>query len=209
MIAMQVGTNVRVMHQDLSDLVTVANLGNLGSGLVFDPNRDVLYAANSTDVIAYDAHTWAEEYRFDIGETVPPGRPFDNGEMTVSDDGAWLFFATPTGVRVYPLAGSGAAADRSAGSQGRLATIPSPEVASLPVALVGVSLSFERQRTTIALPSASSEAALDMLSPVALAIDAWTSSNDTAVRTPTRSHPAGLTQDIDFDLWAGLMINSL
>jgi hypothetical protein len=100
LIAMEVGSNVRPLDRNLN---VVAALSNLGGGLVFDPARDVLYAANSTQIVAYDTNTWAEDFRIDIGQTVPSAAPFGNGEMTVSDDGQWLFLATPTGVRVYPL----------------------------------------------------------------------------------------------------------
>jgi hypothetical protein len=75
--------------------------------VVFDPTRDVLYAATSTQIIAYDTNTWAELHRFDIGQNVSSGTPFGNGEMTVSDDGSLLFFSTSAGVRIYPLGGFG------------------------------------------------------------------------------------------------------
>jgi sugar lactone lactonase YvrE len=102
LIAMNLGSDVRIMDPTLNVLVT---LHNLGSGLVFDPTRDILYAATSTQIIAYDTTTWAESYRFNIGQTVPAATPFGSGEMTVSDDGSLLFFSTPTGVRVYALGG--------------------------------------------------------------------------------------------------------
>jgi hypothetical protein len=105
LIAMKLGSDVRVMDPSLNLVVT---LHNLGSGLVFDPTRDVLYAATSTQIIAYDTTTWAESYRFNVGQTVPTAAPFSSGEMKVSDNGSLLFFSTPTGVRVYPLGGGGA-----------------------------------------------------------------------------------------------------
>jgi sugar lactone lactonase YvrE len=104
LIAMAIRNNLWVLDPGLNRLVALANPG---SGLVFDPTRDVLYAATSTQIIAYDTHMWMELYRFDIGQTVPAGTPFGNGEMTVSDDGSFLFFSTPTGVRVYSLGGGG------------------------------------------------------------------------------------------------------
>jgi ribosomal protein L24E len=104
LIAMKLGSDVRVTDPSLNLVVT---LHNLGGGLVFDSTRDLLYAATSTQIIAYDTTTWAESYRFDIGQTVPAATPFGSGEMTVSDDGSLLFFSTPTGVRVYSLGGGG------------------------------------------------------------------------------------------------------
>jgi hypothetical protein len=120
LIAMNVGTNVRVLDRNLAVMTTLAGLGG---GLVFDPARDVLYAANSTQIIGYDTHTWAEEFRIDIGQAVPASAPFGNGEMTVSDDGQWLFLATPTGVRVYPLG-----APASAGGAGGASREVVPEL---------------------------------------------------------------------------------
>jgi hypothetical protein len=99
-IAMAVGSDVQIRDPNLN---LVTTLPNLGGGLAFDPTRDILYAATSTQIIAYDTNTWTEAYRFDIGETVPAARPFSNGEMTVSGDGSLLFFSTPSGVRVYTL----------------------------------------------------------------------------------------------------------
>jgi sugar lactone lactonase YvrE len=107
LIAMKVGTDVRILGPGLNPVRT---LPNLGGGLVFDPTRDVLYAATSTQIIAYDTNTWTELYRLDIGQTVPSATPFGSGEMTVSDDGSLLFYSTPSGVRVYTLGGSGGAA---------------------------------------------------------------------------------------------------
>jgi ribosomal protein L24E len=106
LIAMKLGSDVRVMDPSLNLVVT---LHNLGGGLVFDTTRDMVYAATSTQIIAYDTTTWAESYRFNIGQTVPTATPFDSGEMKVSDDGSLLFFSTPTGVRIYPLGSGGGA----------------------------------------------------------------------------------------------------
>jgi hypothetical protein len=100
LIAMEVGSSAQIRDANLN---LVATLPNLGGGLAFDPTRDILYAATSTQIIAYDTNTWAEDYRFNIGETVPAATPFSNGEMTVSGDGSLLFFSTPSGVRVYTL----------------------------------------------------------------------------------------------------------
>jgi hypothetical protein len=103
LIAMDVGTNVWVLDRYLHLLVT---LPSLGSGLVFDPTRDILYAATTTQILAIDTNTWMPLYGFNIGQTVPAGTPFGSGEMTMSDDGSLLFFSTPTGVRVYGIPGN-------------------------------------------------------------------------------------------------------
>jgi hypothetical protein len=111
LIAMEIDTSVRIMDRNLH---LVTTLTNLGGGLVFDPTRNVLYAATSTQIIAYDTTTWTELYRFDIGQTVSSVTAFGTGEMTVSDDGSFLFLSTPGGVRVYTVTGSGGAAAPSA-----------------------------------------------------------------------------------------------
>jgi sugar lactone lactonase YvrE len=104
LIAMGLGSDVRVMDPNLN---VVTTLHNLGGGQVFDTTRDLLYAATATQIIAYNTTTWAESYRFDIGQTIPSASPFGSGEMMVSDDGMFLFLSTPTGVRVYALGGGG------------------------------------------------------------------------------------------------------
>ena len=81
--------------------------------MAFDPNLDVIYVANSTtdQVIAYDTATWKEKYRLAVGEDVGVASPLDNGMMTVSSDGRWLFLSTNQGVRVLALpVGTGVAA---------------------------------------------------------------------------------------------------
>jgi hypothetical protein len=93
----------RIMDASLHILAT---LPNLGSGLAFDPTRDVLYGATTTQIIAYNTNTWAEISRFNIGETVSIATPFGNGEMAVSNDGGELFYSTSSGVRLYQLPSS-------------------------------------------------------------------------------------------------------
>jgi sugar lactone lactonase YvrE len=96
--------NIQIRDRGLN---LVHTLTGLTGGMVFDPTRDVLYGATSTQIIAYDTNSWTELYRFDIGQSVSSATPFGNGEMRVSDDGSWLFFSTSAGVRVYLLGGTG------------------------------------------------------------------------------------------------------
>ncbi len=91
------------------DFQAVHSLGTrYRGGLAFDPLRDILYAVDSTAgvVVAFDTNTWAERFRLNVGETYPDSRPFDNGILTVSADGKWLFVSTPSGVRVVALPGN-------------------------------------------------------------------------------------------------------
>jgi hypothetical protein len=80
-------------------------LQGVDGGVVFDPTQDVMYAVNSASdqVVAYDTNTWQVKYQLAIGEPTTPGQAFGNGVMTVSNDGKWLFLATPGGVREFGL----------------------------------------------------------------------------------------------------------
>jgi hypothetical protein len=116
--------NIQIRDRSLS---IVHTLTNLTGGVVFDPTQDVLYAATSTQIIAYDTNTWMELSRFDIGQSVGSGTPFGNGEMTVSDDGKLLFFSTSAGVRFYLLGGFGPGGAPRAGSSHGPAAVPAGE----------------------------------------------------------------------------------
>jgi sugar lactone lactonase YvrE len=110
LIAMELGSAVSVMDANLH---AVANITGADGGLAFDPNLDVLYAANTAtnQVTAYDTNTWAVKYRLAIGETIDSSTPLGDGVMRVSNDGKWLFLATPQGVRELALpTGTGIAA---------------------------------------------------------------------------------------------------
>ncbi len=109
LIAIEWGTGISILDRNLN---SVENLTGVDGGLTFDPQRDILYAANFTtdQIIAFDTHTWHELYRLNIGEDIPSSdswdtssRPFGNGMMTVSADGHELFMATPSGVRMLDL----------------------------------------------------------------------------------------------------------
>jgi hypothetical protein len=121
LVAMSAGTNVEIRDRSLA---VVKTLSNLGGGVVFDPTQDLFYAANTTQIIAYDTTTWTEVYRFDIGQSVSTGRPFNNGEMAVSDDGTLLFFSTSAGVRVYSLGSPVPGAGPQGGDPRAPASIP-------------------------------------------------------------------------------------
>lgn len=94
---------VSIMDRGLN---LVANLGPAyDGGILFDPNRDLFYAINSStdQVVAFDTATWTEKFRVSIGENVPASTSFGNGVMAVSADGRFLFVSTSTGVRVLSL----------------------------------------------------------------------------------------------------------
>ncbi|HEX6987803.1 MAG TPA: Ig-like domain-containing protein, partial [Planctomycetaceae bacterium] len=74
-------------------------LSDRTTGLAFDPTRDVLYRAGSTEITVFETGSFTELFRFPIGETLSSKTP-----MAVSDDGRFLFLGTAAGVRVYRLA---------------------------------------------------------------------------------------------------------
>lgn len=84
-------------------LVFQRDVTNLDGGICFDPTRDVLYAADSINnlLIAIDTHTWQGLYALPIGEDIDPSAIFDNGVMSMSSDGNYLFMSTPSGIRVF------------------------------------------------------------------------------------------------------------
>jgi hypothetical protein len=76
------------------------------AGIAFDPNQDVLYAANSAtgQLSVINTNTWAVQYQLSIGENIAPAnQPFGNGVMAVSSDSKYVFLATPTGIREIAL----------------------------------------------------------------------------------------------------------
>jgi hypothetical protein len=76
----------------------------LNSGVAFDATSDTLYGVSSvaSQIIAYDTNTYAERFRFDIGEPVSSGATqFGAGVLVASNDGRYLALRTPTTVRVF------------------------------------------------------------------------------------------------------------
>jgi sugar lactone lactonase YvrE len=102
LIAYKSGSSVVVRDPSLN---VVHTLTSADGGVLFDPTRDILYVVNSatSQVIAYDTHTWAELSRIAVGETVGSASPLDNGVFTASSDGSTLFLSTRSGVRVISV----------------------------------------------------------------------------------------------------------
>ncbi len=210
LIAMKIGSDVRVMDASLNVVVT---LHNLGGGQVFDATRDVLYAVTSTQIIAYDTTTWADSYRFDIGQTVPAATPFDSGEMTVSNDGALLFYSTPTGVRVYPLGGPSPSPSHRIPSFRGGAGASAVNVAELSVSIAPlgfgarlVAIPYEGRTGGGVLPPASLPFALDFESDIRAAVWDGAGRVDTLAAAVTTGDSwaevlAGLTEGEVKDFW--------
>jgi len=85
-------------------LDVVRDLG-LSNGAQFDPIHDCLYVLDTEidQIVAYNSNTWSEIFRFPVGEPINDGRYFQEGHMTVSPDGQYLFMNTDSGIRVYGI----------------------------------------------------------------------------------------------------------
>lgn len=70
--------------------------------LFFHPTKDVLFGINSStdQLIAFNTNSWNELARFSIGENVGASQAFDDGVMTISDEGRHIFVSTPAGARM-------------------------------------------------------------------------------------------------------------
>jgi hypothetical protein len=105
LIALELGAGISIRNPSLSGITT---LNNVDGGFAFDPTKDILYAVNSTtnQIIAFNTNTWTQLFSLNIGEDVPNSTPMNNGVMSVSGDGKFLFLSTPSGVRILGLPGS-------------------------------------------------------------------------------------------------------
>lgn len=87
----------------------VQTLTGYEGGFVFDPTRDIFYAADvDTDrIVAFDTNTWAQLYFLNVGENITGDAAFDwnfgNGVMSMSDDGNYLFMSATSGIRMFDL----------------------------------------------------------------------------------------------------------
>jgi sugar lactone lactonase YvrE len=104
LIATELSSAASIMDHNFNLVHVLA--GSFNGGLTFDPSRDLLYAANADQVVAFDTNNWAEKFRLNIGESIPAWSHFASGAMTVSRDGSELFLSTPLGVRMIDLPAS-------------------------------------------------------------------------------------------------------
>jgi outer membrane biosynthesis protein TonB len=79
--------------------------GHLGSGIVFDPMKDILYVVSvfTNQIIAYDSNTFEMKFRLDIGEQIDSIPHEFDGTLRISSDGSHLALPTPSGVRVITI----------------------------------------------------------------------------------------------------------
>ncbi|MGH9176330.1 MAG: Ig-like domain-containing protein, partial [Vicinamibacterales bacterium] len=85
------------------DLVTTIPQTGRPSGLIFDPVRDVLYRAGTSEIIVMETGTFAEAFRFPIGDAIDPMQFSGARPMAMSDEGRVLFLGTDSGVHVYRM----------------------------------------------------------------------------------------------------------
>ena len=84
----------------------------LNGGLVFDATRDLVYGTSvpassfNSQIIAYDTTTYAEKFRFDVGEVLNSGASrFGPGLLVASPDGQRLAVRTNNDTRIFSIPG--------------------------------------------------------------------------------------------------------
>lgn len=92
----------------VSDLAFIHAFRQISGGVVFDPMRDLLYAADSVNGVirAFDTNTFEPRFQLDIGEYLGPSYSlggFGSGRLAVSPNGKFLALSTPTGVRLFTI----------------------------------------------------------------------------------------------------------
>ncbi len=98
--------NTGATFDTAADFNYLHTLRAIDGGLAFDATRDRFYgvATPTAQLIAYDANTYAELYRMDIGESLSQGvTQFGSGNLVASHDGRFLALATSTGIRLFTL----------------------------------------------------------------------------------------------------------
>jgi hypothetical protein len=97
-IAIQERTQICVFDENLAPVRTLAHDG----GVAFAANG-FLWAVAGARLLAYDPTIWSVEADLPLGETAGPATPFGEGVITVSDDDAFLFVSTASGIRVFVI----------------------------------------------------------------------------------------------------------
>ena len=94
-------TTLNIRDQNLNSVTT---LSNADGGVAFDPQRDVLFAVNSSaDTVRVYNSTWSQLFQVSIGQNVSTSTPFSDGVMTTSADASKVFLSTSTGVRIIDI----------------------------------------------------------------------------------------------------------
>ena len=85
-------------------LSIVHSFNGLDGSVAFNALADTLYGVNTAtdEIIAYSTQTFAELFRFSIGENMSAGSTqFGTGTLVASPDGHWLALETPAGIRLF------------------------------------------------------------------------------------------------------------
>jgi sugar lactone lactonase YvrE len=83
----------------------VQTIPGKAGGVAFDPNRDLLFIADTATntVFVYDTKTWALKGSVPVGVSIGAVAAFGNGEIAVDSDSSRLFIDTPSGVQIVAL----------------------------------------------------------------------------------------------------------
>jgi hypothetical protein len=91
---------------DTSSFGSEQTFAGIDSGVAFDAIKDRFYGVDSVkdQIVAYDTTTFAEQFRFPIGEDVSARSTlFGPGTLVASQDGHFLALMTSTAVRIYDV----------------------------------------------------------------------------------------------------------
>lgn len=110
--------NTKVSLDTLPNFGFVHSFNPLDGRMAFDALSDTVYGTSSylSQIISYDTNTFAERFRFDIGETISS---FSGpNQLVTSPDGRYLALQTSTATRIYTVPAVPLAAVRSVRLQG-------------------------------------------------------------------------------------------
>jgi hypothetical protein len=102
LIATRITDNASI--DQISDWTFLHDFSGIDFGVAFDAKSDTFYAVkpSSDQIIAYDANTFSEKFRLNIGETLGPSG-FSVSRLVASQDGRYIALTTPSGVRVFAI----------------------------------------------------------------------------------------------------------
>jgi len=102
LLALELGNDIQILDPALGD---VTRLTGFRGGVIFHPLSDLLYAVDATrDVVeVFDTTTWNQVSSFPVGQDVGDSRNQREGELSIADDGSYLFLTTATGVRAFQI----------------------------------------------------------------------------------------------------------
>jgi len=86
------------------NMVIQKRFNAISGNAVFDPNRDFLYAIDSTNnqIVAFDTNNWTEKYRLNLGFT-NPNLPMGTARILISPDSSTLWVLSTNRLCEYKI----------------------------------------------------------------------------------------------------------